>query len=211
MSENANQTQTPNPAPNPAPTPAPDASGSLRAQNAQLNDQIKQLQTQLDGLQSKGLEDSKQWETLAKQRADKIKELETQLTNTNKSILDRDRFSAVKDACLKAGLRPDAVQDLDIVDLSPVQVEATNKGRTIVHGADDFAAKLKAARPYWFSDAPPNVNTSAPRLGPDGALKKISLDDVKAAEAEYKKSGSRESMQRYQNTVLEFNKQKRLA
>jgi hypothetical protein len=169
-----------------------------------------ELTKQLSAVKDKDLEKNKEWETLAKQRESDLLAERKKNEDMRKSIFDGARYSNVKDECMKQGLRPEAVQDLEFVDMTPVIVEATSTGRVQVNGAADFAAKLKQTRPYWFTDTPPAVNSKGVRVNDSGTGKKVTVQDIQAAETAWRKSGNSEDLKAYNGLVLDFKKQKQL-
>lgn len=76
------------------------------------------------------------------------------------SFYAEKKKDAVRASALRAGLRKEAENDLDLVDMDGVEVEKTDQGRVIVHHADDVVENLKQTRPHWFSSKEtPRVNT----------------------------------------------------
>jgi len=78
---------------------------------------------------------------------------------TLNAVLDDKKMTSVREFALKHNIRQEALDDLDMVDMSSVVVETTDQGRYNVLGAESFVDSLKAAKPYWFKDGtPPVVN-----------------------------------------------------
>ena len=103
---------------------------------------------------------------------------------------------------MKQGIRPEAVNDLQFLDLSEVQIETTDTGRVNIIGEDKFIERTKTLRPHWFgTTAAPNVNTATPGIVPG---QQITLADVTAAEKEAKKTGDRS---KYMQLVSQYQKQ----
>lgn len=64
------------------------------------------------------------------------------------------RFSAVKDEATKAGLRPEAMRDLQLLNLNKLEIQ--REGNDIqVKGAVELVAEQKKNRPHWFADGTP--------------------------------------------------------
>jgi len=74
----------------------------------------------------------------------------------NQKLVDNfytsQKMAEVRSLALKNGLRKEAELDLFMLDLKDVEVERTDQGRVLVHGADSFVERLKSDRPHWFSD-----------------------------------------------------------
>ena len=78
---------------------------------------------------------------------------------TLNAVLDDKKMSSVREFALKHNIRKEALDDLDMIDMSSVVVETTDQGRYNVLGADSFVDNLKALKPHWFNDGtPPVVN-----------------------------------------------------
>ena len=108
------------------------------------------------------------------QEADKYK---AQYTETIDSVLEDKKLSAVREFAMKHNIRKEALDDLDMIDMSGVVVETTDQGRYNVLGADSFVDKLKAVKPHWFTDAtPPGVNNSTGNF--DGKDKTYSPNEM---------------------------------
>ena len=78
-----------------------------------------------------------------------------------KSVIDDKKLTKVRELALQKNIRKEALDDLDMVDMSSVVVETTDQGRYNVLGADSFVDKLQQAKPHWFNDdKAPGVNNS---------------------------------------------------
>ena len=87
--------------------------------------------------------------------------LEDKYNGLSQVIVNDKKFGAIKDFAVKAGLRPEAVNDLKLFDNSEVIVETTSEGSINILGAEQFVEGIKSSRPYLFVDSnPPNVNNS---------------------------------------------------
>ena len=77
------------------------------------------------------------------------------------SVVGDKKLTAVREFALKHNIRSEALEDLDMVDMSSVVVETTDQGRYNVLGADSFVDRLKSSKPHWFKDATaPNLNNN---------------------------------------------------
>jgi len=79
--------------------------------------------------------------------------------NTLNAVVDDKKMASIREFALKNNIRKEALDDLDMIDMSSVVVETTDQGRYNVLGADSFVEGLKAQKPHWFNDnTPPVVN-----------------------------------------------------
>jgi TolA-binding protein len=113
------------------------------------------------------LRESNDWKTLyerkeqeAKEAAEKLNSFESTLTNTAK-------FSAVREAALRAGIRQEAISDLELVDFKDVIVERSPTGRIEVRGHESAVERLKTLKPHWFGKSV-NINSSIPTSSGQG-------------------------------------------
>lgn len=116
--------------------------------------------------------------------------------------LDR-KYSAVKEAALKLGLRNE--RDLDLINLDDVGVEYTSEGRMFVNGVDEFVAQLKADRPHWFQDK------SAPRFNGGGATTEPPKNEPLTARKVYeleRKYRSEGKLDKVKELYEQYSKQK---
>lgn len=151
------------------------------------------------------LRESNQWKELYEEKERKAKEAEERAERIQKSYLNERRFSAVKEAAIKAGLRDEAYSDLDLLDLeSEVEIESTSTGRINVLGADKFIERLKAKKPHWFgSKNPPAVDGTNPRVT---TPKQVTVKQLLDAEKAAKKSGDSTE---YHALLQQYRKQSR--
>ncbi len=105
------------------------------------------------------------------EKDEKLKKFQTSFIHTHK-------FEAVRAAAIRAGIRPEAEGDLEMLDLNDLPHELTTSGRTIISGADDFVSTIRKTKPHWFQD------TTQMKFNPGGAGSKdepesnLSLKDI---------------------------------
>lgn len=139
----------------------------------------KKLEKQLDDFKSKfkkqeeeRLAKEENWKTLAEQRAEELNKTREQLDNYKSSFYTDKKYSAVETFALKAGIRNEAIEDLSRLDLDGVEIERTDQGRVIVHGAEEFIERLRKTRPFWFK------SDKAPQINPGSSLSPIRDEDI---------------------------------
>lgn len=162
--------------------------------------ELARLKSQAEEQKMAELRAKEQWKTIAEQREIEAKSAREQAERIQSSYINEKKYSAVRDAVGRLGLRPEAVADLDLVALDDVVIETTSTGKLNVLGAESFAERLKASRPHWFAaPSAPNVNTNGVRvLEPNGP---VTPSMIIEAEKAGKKSGDmtqyRDLMKRY--------------
>lgn len=121
------------------------------------------LQAELAAIKEAKQAEDGQFKQLWEQGKVKYSELEEKFNGFTRAVQDDKKLTAVREYAIQNNIRPEALDDLDIIDMSEVVIETTDRNRINVHGAADFVQKLKAAKPYWFKDeSAPNVNNAVP-------------------------------------------------
>ena len=144
------------------------------------------FEKRLNDLETQKLEENENWKGLAERSKADAEKWKTQAEENKSLFVNTQKFSAVRKFAAEAGLKSEAYDDLDLLDLNNVVVETTDSGRYVVHGAKDFVAELKQKRPHWFqSKTPPNVNSGGGNDVPPGN-KEYTSADVIEAERQYK-------------------------
>lgn len=165
----------------------------------------KALEVRLGDLESKQLQEKEDFKGLFEKEKKTRIETEQKLDKWQKWTVQTQRFNSVKAEAEKAGILPSALKDLELVDMTEVQVEATSGDRFLVSGEGDFVARLKNDRPHWFKKAgAPNVNGGGGGAKP-ASDKKLTTADVVEAERNMKKG--KLSRKDYQETVDRYLKE----
>ena len=133
------------------------------------------------------LRETENWKQLAELKGKEADEAKERLEKVNANIVENTKYSAVKEAALKAGIRAEALNDLGLIGLQDVVVETTSTGRVNVLGADRFIDNLKTIRPHWFGKANLNVNGNLPgsktgAVANESELIKLSLEAQKTGD-----------------------------
>lgn len=156
---------------------------------ADLHKHKKTAQTLKEEREAEKLQKQKeqnQWKEIAEAKEREAAEAKAEAQRIQNSFLGEKKFNAVRDAASKLGLRPEAMGDLEMLDLESVQLETTNTGKINILGADKFAESLKRLKPHWFADPKnPSVNGSGQRVQDGNG--KVTIDDLLAAEVAAKK------------------------
>lgn len=148
---------------------------------------VTELETRLGSAESERLREKGDYQALyekEKQRADAAEQKQKEVLGW---AMETQRFNAVRTEAVAAGLKKEALGDLELLDLgNDVTVETTSRGRFIVNGAKERVEKLKTERSHWFNtEPPPIINTgggSPPAGGAGAGGKKVTLQDVVQSE-----------------------------
>jgi len=146
--------------------PVEDHQRALRDMHA-FKSQKKELEKKVQELEITNLEQKEDWKATSEVHKKRAEEFENKYSGLKDSIFDNEKYNAIRNLALKAGIREEAEDDLSLVKLSGVEVESTSEGRMIVHGADTFVEKLKQQKPHWFkSNDVPKFNSGGANTSP---------------------------------------------
>jgi len=178
-----------------------------KADMFKFKDKVRDLETKLGDMESQRLKENEDYKALYEREKAAAEAAKKKAEDLGGYLEQDKKFNEVRAEALQAGLRRDAVNDLELLGkFDGVQVEVTNTGRFEVHGAKDFVHQLKQSRPHWFSD------TTAPQVngGRGGAAsptaKTLSVSDAVAVERKYmRKEITRDQ---YLEFLSKYDKQK---
>jgi hypothetical protein len=192
MSEQTPAPAEPTPAPETPPAPEMVPKAEMEKVLADLHkwkNQAKELSVKSAAEREKLLVEQGRWEELAKEKDARLRELEERDAKTRQAFVDEKKFSAVKEAALKSGIRSEALPDLELVSLDKVQVETTSTGRVNVLGVEHAIEQLKLSRPHWFggtktviSGSDPQVNSTTTGIVNQKDLIKLSMEAQKTGD-----------------------------
>jgi hypothetical protein len=147
-------------------------------------DEAKKARDDLKKIEEERLKQANDWKTLAEnagKERDQEREARTQSESLFKNTL---KSSRIAELAVKAGLRPEARDDLDHLELEGVVVESTDTGRYLIRGAEAAVENLKKLKPHWFTTPKaPTVNSGGGR--PAGSDGDFTSKDVWEAEKKY--------------------------
>lgn len=117
------------------------------AETKQLEAEVK-----LKAIETSNQESQGKYKELWESTTEELNSVRDKHSKVLNSVIDDKKLTAVREFALKHNIRQEALDDLDMVDMSGVVVETTDQGRYSVHGADHFVEKLKTLKPHWFVD-----------------------------------------------------------
>jgi hypothetical protein len=155
---------------------------------AAIEQEKADLAKQLEAAQTAQLQEKENFKQLWENEKTKREAAEKKAQDLSTTVFNNFKTSAIKEEALKAGILDSAVDDLDMLDTSIVEVETTDKGNVNIHGADNFIEDLKARKPHWFKAAgAPIVNNGTPGHQPPKELTAAEIVDLEKTDpAKYK-------------------------
>lgn len=150
--------------------------------------ELAKLKEQVEEIEATKLRETNDFKSLYEQAKEKLQAAKGENDKLKSAFIQTQKFNAVKNAALKAGLRNE--EDLDLLDLSGVEVDmiqGTNGVRFEPRGVDEFISGLKESREHWFKPTdPPKTNPAVPGGARQSATGKITPQDVAMKEREWK-------------------------
>lgn len=158
----------------------------FKDRNKELEDEVKALREKQENDRIAKMKEQDRFKELADEYEAKAQKAEEDAKTLRSAVIADKKLSAIKQEAMKLGIRKEALDDLDMLSLDSVDIETTSTGRVNILNANVFAENLKIQKPHWFGKRSSNFNSSEPEITPMGA---VSLDMIKKAEQEYKKTG----------------------
>ena len=168
--------------------------------------ELNEVKARLDKEAADRLASEKNFEQLWKNAEKRAADAEETSKKKDQYYVHTQKVSAIRSAALEAGLRSEALDDLELLDFDGVEVEVTSNGRYLVHGAKEFAQGIKNKKPHWFKQSkPPGHNPGGGGGGAEGS-KVITPKDVVEAERKFKTG--KISKEEYTKTFNDYCAQK---
>lgn len=168
--------------------------------------QLREISSASQAEKERLLREGNNFQELAALKDNEAKEIREKYDRLQNSLVDREKYSALKDAAVKAGLKAEALNDLELVALDKVQVETTSTGRVNVLGVSQTIENLKLSRPHWFGGGRTNVSGSIPSV--DGTQALVTPKELIKLSEEALKSGDYAT---YENKLKTYQQQQRKA
>ncbi len=158
----------------------------IKAQNVELLEALKKKDEAIEESRLAKLKEQEKFQELAETWQQKAQDAEQKASGLEKSMIYAKKFDAVKTAALQAGIKKEAIDDLEMLDFGDVDIEYTSTGRVNVLGAGKFVENIKITRPHWFGKKGASVNPSEPGVVGSSSIK---YADLLKAEEQAKKTG----------------------
>lgn len=148
--------------------------------------ELSEMKAKLAQEEADRLAKEKNYEQLYKNAEKRAVEAEEKANKRDQYYQQTQKANAVRIAAIELGLKPEAVEDLELIDFDGVDVEITSTGRYLVHGAEEFATRIKNRKPHWFkASKPTGHNPGGGGNNPEGG-KLVTPKDVVNAERSWK-------------------------
>lgn len=183
-----------------------DGNDRIKKDMLKYKDEAAILRAQVDKMKLDGHKEKEDWKTVAEHHESRSKDFETKFNGLKDSLIQERKISALTIEAQKHGINPASLSDLELLDFDEVSVETTGTGKILVSGQDRAIAKLKTLRPHWFTTSVPNINPANPnvlRTSSDS----VSLADLNAAEANYRKTKSELDKKIYSELIQKYKAQ----
>lgn len=146
----------------------------------------QKLKDELSQKELQALKSKEEWKKVAELKEQEAAEAQEKYQNLQGAFVNDRKASAIRAAALEAGVRKEALDDLELFPFDDVVVEHTSTGRVNVLNAKEAIDRLKLTKPYLFGSKRVNVNPSGPDVVSGG---KITYEQVKKADEEARKTG----------------------
>ncbi len=171
-------------------------------------DELNNVKSELSKLKEGSLQSQNNYKQLWETTKQKLEEVESEKTNLLHSLEYTKKYDEVKTQAIKFGIRSEALDDLDRLELDALEVERTDKGRIVVQGADLFVENLKKTKPHWFeTKKTPGFNSGGTQGA--GSSGTVTAQDVIQAENKFKKSGKPEDKKAYNDIFQAYMKNRK--
>lgn len=148
----------------------------------------QELEAKFKKEEMESLKQKQEWQKIAELKEKEAQELAEEKELIKKSLVSDKKYTAIKEAALKAGVLESALDDLELLNFPEVQVESTSTGRINVIGASEAVQRLKTLRPHWFGKGAPRINGKMPNVDNKGDGI-VTLDKLRKLRVEAMKSG----------------------
>lgn len=131
----------------------------------------EKLSSEIENIRKGKLIEQNQWKELYEQEQKKSVELQSKLSNISTAFIDDKKRSVIEKEAIAAGILPSALEDLDLIDKSIIEVETTSTGKINFNNVKTFVDTLKLKKPHWFgAGVDPNINNKRPEFNQTGEL-----------------------------------------
>ena len=159
-----------------------------KTRERELEDRLKSFESEQENLKTQSLKEKEDWKKLAEVKEKETLEFKKKLESQEKLTANYFKRAEVRAEAIKSGMREAALDDLDLIGYSGVDLETTSTGKLNVLGADKFVERLKATKPFWFEDKKAPMidgNTPTTTKGPKMSMSDILKLQKQGKQAEY--------------------------
>ncbi len=147
---------------------------------SQLQQEFEKIKNDKANANRENLENSGNFKELYTQVKSENETLKNQNAEFKKSVFNNERIRTLESELKAIGLKPGNESVIDFAELEKMPVEATSRGRILVHGAKEIAADLQKKYGFAFGKpTPPKINGGGG--GDDEAVHSEISDDTLTA------------------------------
>ena len=165
-----------------------DPASGYRKDMLKFKDENESLRKKIEDMELAKLQESNQHKEVAEHYKTKAEAAEAEVQKIRDSLVYDRKYAALREAAAAAGMRKEALGDLDLIDMDQLVIETTNTGRINVLGASELIEQQKTQRPHWFGRKSANINGADPEISPDSGGK-VTKEQIFKAEKEAVKTG----------------------
>ena len=125
---------------------------------------LRELEAKQKDQELRVLKEKQDWQKIAELKEQEALDAIAQKERMTKAVVNDKKMSAIREAAMKSGILETALDDIELIDLSEVQVETTSTGRINVLGVEDAIKRVKTLKPHWFGKPPVKVNGQIPNV-----------------------------------------------
>lgn len=173
----------------------------VKALLRESNAKIAENESSAKKAEESRLRQNEEWRKLAELKGEEAEEAIKRADGLKEGLVRDKKYSSLKEAALQSGIRKEALDDLELLDLTDISVEYTSTGRMNALGVKEYVDRLKTIRPHWFGRRGTNINSGTPETVMTG---QVTYKQLLEAESKAKDTGDYAP---YQKLVLEFKKQ----
>ncbi len=179
----------------------------VKADMHKYKEKLKLREDQLKTIETEKLKGDQKWKELAEIKEREAQEAQEKYNKLNSAVVEDKKMTEIRKEAVKLGVRPQALDDLDVQNWSDVGIEFTSTGRVNVIGAAKAVERLKTIKPYLFDEPrAPGVNPGVPHVVPGQSGGPITVKDISTAEADAKKTGD---YSKYRELLVAFQRQRK--
>jgi hypothetical protein len=121
------------------------------------------MATQLEESKTKQLKEKENYKELYEIEKNKRLSAEEKTVKISKDYLTGLKMAAIEQEALKAGMLPEALDDIRPEEATMVEIETGDKGSVNILGAKEYVEFLKETKKHWFKiHGAPIVNNNHP-------------------------------------------------
>lgn len=166
--------------------------------------ELNKLKSQLEADNLKRLKETEQWQSVAEMKEKEAMEALEEAERIKGAYINDRKMSAIREAAQKAGILPQALNDLELLNKwDDVSIETTSTGRVNVIGAEQALNKFKASKPYLFGKPVPKIGGEIP--GVTAEVSEITYDKLQKLKQKAQ-SGEKSDMEAYKKAYMEYGR-----